>query len=187
MTGGYKIIDLYGLDLANIQLDSSKIEKIFSDIESTYKTKALLFDNYKINDIEQNATFSSAVVKNSGFEIALGDYKILIKTDSIVDNTLHLYRHDLYGSFVNINGGDNANGVISLYTTSGEHITPTNLKDFIRADNQYGVIMTGSNMQKTIMSIYYNSNNQYEICFTDDESLYSVKIAILKDSITKIF
>ena len=55
MTGGYKIIDLYGLDLANMQLDSTKIEKIFSDIESTYKTKALLFDNYKINGIEQNA------------------------------------------------------------------------------------------------------------------------------------
>ena len=30
MTGGYKIIDLEGLDLANMQLDSTKIEKIFS-------------------------------------------------------------------------------------------------------------------------------------------------------------
>ena len=48
MTGGYRMIDLYGLDLANIQLDSNKIDKIFNDIESTYKTKALLFDNYKI-------------------------------------------------------------------------------------------------------------------------------------------
>ena len=97
MTGGYIIIDLYGLDLANMQLDSTKIEKIFNDIESTYKTKALLFDNYKINGIEQNATFSSALVKNSGFEITLGDYKLLIKNDSIkINDSLELLVSDTY-------------------------------------------------------------------------------------------
>ena len=130
MTGGYKIIDLNGLDLANMQLDSTKIEKIYNDIESTYKTKALLFDNYKINGIEQNATFSSALVKNSGFEITLGDYKVLIKTDSVVDNTTHLYRHDLEFELI-FENDDVMLGRCTLYNNDNTSITIENLKNFI--------------------------------------------------------
>ena len=129
MTGGYKIIDLQGLDLVNMQLDSTKIEKIFNDIESTYKTKALLFDNYKINGIEQNATFSSAIVKNSGFEIALGDYKLLIKNDSVEDSTLHLYRHRID---IELNDSNGHGGYIyfNIYNTyKNDYIT---IEDIIK-------------------------------------------------------
>ena len=187
MTGGYKIIDLYGLDLANMQLDSTKIEKIFNDIESTYKTKALLFDNYKINGINQNATFSSAIVKNSGFEITLGDYKLLIKTDSVADNTLHLYRHDLYVSFQD-SGSNYAAGVITIYNTSDNAIEDSNLKDIIKANNDYGIIMVGHSGPNKIMSIYYdNDSNNYIITYDNDDVFYGISINNLNDSIIKIF
>ena len=154
MTGGYKIIDLYGLDLANMQLDSTKIKKIFSDIESTYKTKALLFDNYKINGIEQNATFSSAVLKNGGFEITLGDYKILIKNDSVKDSTLHLYARSVFYDVV-LDNNERATGVCSLYTTFNGAITADTLKYLIEDGGETGYAAPGKTPTASIISIYY--------------------------------
>ena len=190
MTGGYKIIDLYGLDLANIQLDSSKIEKIFNDIESSYKTKALLFDNYKISGIEQNATFSSAVVKNSGFEITLGDYKILIKTDSIVDSTQHLYRHDINFSLTTQNG---YSGVVrfTLYNTNNNEINTkediinnyTNLQLDIGAIGY--VTDTETNTYPIIYELALDVGSNY-IYYNDSEWEFTFTGQIL-DKITKIF
>ena len=184
MTGGYKIIDLYGLDLANIQLDSTKIEKIFNDIESTYKTKALLFDNYKINGVEQNATFSSAIVKNSGFEITLGDYKLLIKNDSVADSTPHLYRHDITISIreENVNEGDI---LFSLYNTNNNEIT--NKEDLLNNESVLNISATGYfNNQGTYINIYgmvIDSNNNY-VYYDGDEYPFTIEQII--DTITKI-
>ena len=188
MTGGYKIIDLYGLDLANMQLDPTKIEKIFSDIESTYKTKALLFDNYKINGIEQNATFSSAIVKNSGFEITLGDYKLLIKNDSVEDSTLHLYRHDLKID-VNTNRPEQVIIITSIYTKNDIAITSDNLKDYLYGLNGNGLLalgaMTGGSY---ILSInYYSNENAYITYTSDDENYQIVTFNSIDDSIIQIF
>ncbi len=185
MTGGYKIIDLYGLDLANMQLDSTKIEKIFSDIESTYKTKALLFDNYKINGIEQNATFSSAVVKNSGFEITLGDYKLLIKTDSVEDSTLHLYRHDLKIE-CNIDTPESVIIVTSIYTKNNISITQDNLKEYLGGNGLLALAsLNGGSYILTIT--YYSNENVYRVYTSDDESYSIVTFTNIYDSIIKIF
>lgn len=185
MTGGYKIIDLYGLDLANMQLDSTKIEKIFNDIESTYKTKALLFDNYKINGIEQNATFSSAVVKNSGFEITLGDYKILIKNDSVVDSTPHLYVHNIYYD-IKLEDTEEAYGVCSLYTNEKTPITKENLKDYIEDIHQNGFVAPGGSTNHTIVSIYYYENIYHAYTLVDT-NITITNINDINDSIKKIF
>lgn len=183
MTGGYKIIDLYGLDLANIQLDSTKIEKIFSDIESTYKTKALLFDNYKINGVEQNATFSSAVVKNSGFEITLGDYKLLIKNDSVVDNTQHLYRHDITFNYTAVVEG---NGLIQLtiYNTINESVSQESLKNLLKGD----ITMASGydSIYGNVIGLYISGNDVMIAC-GNDESQTLQTFTYYNSAITKIF
>ena len=186
MTGGYKIIDLYGLDLANMQLDSTKIEKIFNDIESTYKTKALLFDNYKINDVKQNATFSSATVKNSGFEISLGDYKVLIKNDSVEDTTPHLYRHDIFIDLADTNYLGEVR--FTLYNTNNNTISNKEelLNNFTLLDiGAIGyIINTSDNTYPIIYHIYIDSEYNY-IYYTDGE--HNFTITNIEDTITKIF
>lgn len=195
MTGGYKIIDLYGLDLANMQLDSTKIEKIFNDIESTYKTKALLFDNYKINGIEQNATFSSALVKNSGFEITLGDYKLLLKNDTIEDSTIHLYRHhiriygqDSYNDYFNvyINEDLNSNVNINTYELLINYMGDSSLIDYegcvgylTKYDSTYPIIYE--------IKLYKNTNNSSYIYYNDSEEEINMLSLEITDSIKKIF
>ena len=186
MTGGYKIIDLYGLDLANMQLDSTKIEEIFNDIESTYQTKALLFDNYKINGIEQNATFSSAVFKNGGFEITLGDYKVLIKNDSVTDSTLHLYRHDL-SLELTFDNDESTHGRCTLYNIDNSNITTENLKNFIADTSRTGILAaSNTSTSGNMISLYYDDNNYYAHLNIDDDYLITT-ISILDDAITKIF
>lgn len=183
MTGGYKIIDLYGLDLANIQLDSTKIEKIFNDIESTYKTKALLFDNYKINGVEQNATFSSAIVKNSGFEITLGDYKLLIKNDSVADSTPHLYRHDIT---FNCTLSPSGTGLVQLtmYNTINESIPQENLKNLLTT---YNTMCNGQDSYNgNIIGIYFADNDIIVYC-DNDESDVVTSFTYYDSNITKIF
>ena len=183
MTGGYKIIDLEGLDLANMQLDSTKIEKIFNDIESTYKTKALLFDNYKINGIEQNATFSSAVVKNSGFEITLGDYKLLIKTDSVVDSTLHLYRHDIIFNYTSVPNGD---GLVQLtvYNTINESIPQESFKNLL---TPYNTMCSGRDSYNGNIIGIYNGENHIEVYCGNDEASLLASFSYYGSNITKIF
>ena len=183
MTGGYKIIDLYGLDLANMQLDSTKIEKIFNDIESTYKTKALLFDNYKINGIEQNATFSSAIVKNSGFEITLGDYKLLIKNDSVSDTTLHLYRHDITFNYTSI---PNGTGFVQLtiYNTINEPIPQESFKNLLTT---YNTMCSGyDSYNKGITGIYIQGDYIKVSCENEEASQLS-SVSYYYSYITKIF
>lgn len=190
MTGGYKIIDLQGLDLANIQLDSTKIEKIFNDIESTYKTKALLFDNYKINGIEQNATFSSAIVKNSGFEITLGDYKVLIKNDSIEDTTLHLYKHQ-----ITITGTDDYDNTFNIFINDvSTNNTVINTKELLinifgdgsRLDYYGCVGYTGNNgVYPIIYEVFLDLNNSF-IYYNDSEEIIKT-ITNISDIVTQKF
>lgn len=101
--GGYKIIDLKGLDFSsNIVIDG-----IHEDIEDNYG-KPLLFSGIVIDGVEKDDVFANVVVNGDGYDVTLYGQTLHISNVDVVSKKfeeIKTFRQPSSNSFLNLPNG----------------------------------------------------------------------------------
>lgn len=111
--GGYKIIDLKGLDFSS----SMVIDGIYESIEDNYG-KPLLFSGIVIGGVEKDDVFANAVVNGDGYDVTLYGQTLHISNVDVLSKKEHIaavLSNELEdpNCFMNLK-----NGVYSFYISS---------------------------------------------------------------------
>lgn len=163
--GGYKIIDLKGLDFSSNMV----IDGIHESIEDNYG-KPLLFSGIVIDGVEKDDVFVNAVVNGDGYDIKLYNGTLHISNIDVVsyssDTIYHTFTQDNPGytllpnkKYI-FNGGETQEDLsldmedcLGVFQSMGASIINT----FTIAENNYLDLVINSSFRKTFIITTYNN------------------------------
>lgn len=162
--GGYRIIDLKGIDLINEETPNTNIYKA---IEESYKSKALLLSNIVIDNVEYNAVFKEIKHIDNYYTFEMYDRIIKVYTDKVESMPNIIIKTIDYNTLENSDVEDIKQ--INISTQQSSRITITNFEQ-----DKKLYIYFGSNINEGLYS--YIVSQPFSVTIDEEPTNTSLSI-----------